>query len=111
MQDNKNSTPGSPVQHSGKSVLGTNSPNAYIVFIFLNAAAFSSANVVIGYLGFGFPYYLEIWGAMICMSINYNLSVAAVIPPGDTFNQRFLLSAFAFAVPYVLRIIAYLWKK
>lgn len=95
--------------HSGKSVFATNSLAAYKVFIFANAAAFSSANLVIGYLVFGFPYYLEIWGAMLCMSLTYGISVGAVTPPEDTSYTKY--QWFAFAFPYMLRAIAYLWKK
>ncbi|PRQ50478.1 putative PGG domain-containing protein [Rosa chinensis] len=97
-------------QHSsGKSVLGTNSAPAYKVFYFLNAVAFSSANVVISNLVYRFPYYPEIWAAMVSMSGTYGVSVAAVSPPGDAFYGRFIW--FAIAVPYIIRIIVHYWKK
>lgn len=103
--DSYNST--SP-HSSGKSILGTNNPKAYKVFFFANAAAFSSANLVIAHLLNNFPYYLEIWGAMVCMSLTYGISIGAVSPPGDTFYGRLIWLAIAF--PYILRAIAFLWK-
>ncbi|KAL6221821.1 hypothetical protein ACLB2K_005214 [Fragaria x ananassa] len=104
-EDDQKNTP--PKHFSGKSVLATNSEVYYQVFYFLNAAAFSSANLVIGYLVHKFPYYVEIWGAMFCMSGTYGISTSAVSP--HDFNDNIIW--FAIAVPYILRITVEVWKK
>jgi hypothetical protein len=83
--------------YAGKAIMASK-PNAYRIFIFCNSMAFSSSTLIIAYLVFRIPFYLETYMALIALTATYCVSVATVVPP-DTNSDAYLI---ALCLPYVV---------
>ncbi|TQD95650.1 hypothetical protein C1H46_018798 [Malus baccata] len=92
---------------AGRSVLATTG-NVFAVFLFFNSAAFSSSIIVISYLVYNFPFYLEIWIAMASMTFTYSASIVAIT---DQTHINSFYMYLALILPFILRSLVEGYKK
>lgn len=92
---------------AGTSVWAT-SGHVFTFFLFFNSAAFSSSTLVISYLVYKFPFYLEIWVALFSMSFTYGVSIVAITDQTNAKSSYIYLAIF---LPYILRSLVEGYKK
>ncbi|CAK7347765.1 unnamed protein product [Dovyalis caffra] len=93
--------------HAGRAIYASQK-RAYYVFLLSNTLALSACILVITSLTYKFPLHFEIWVATASMMITYASAVFAVTPHESVHFRYLLLAA---SVPFVIRLLSYLFKK
>ena len=100
-QDNDNGhVPGTAIYASQKA--------AFYLFLIFNTMALSTSLLLVLYLTHRFPFYVEIWVAIMGMGVTYGSAIFAVTP-GHSVRFRYVM--LAAVVPWLLRLLLQLFWR
>ena len=99
MQDNDNG------QVVGTAIYASQKVALYLFLIF-NTMALSTSLLLVLYLTHRFPFYVEIWVAIMGMGVTYGSAIFAVTP-GHSVRFRYVM--LAAVVPWLLRLLLQLF--
>lgn len=80
---------------AGKSVMGTNNPNSYGLFLVFNSIGFFVSLHTINFLTIGFPLQLELQVSLVALTITYDTVMSTITP-----NQGSLLFFIVFSIVF-----------
>ncbi|KAL2536646.1 Ankyrin repeat family protein [Forsythia ovata] len=100
-QDNKDG-------HIAGRAIYANQTGAFYAFLISNTLALSSSILVLISLTYKFPFYLELWSAILTMFATYASAVFA-IAPDESVRFRYLLTTAA--VPFGIRFLIEISKR
>ncbi|XP_034708903.1 uncharacterized protein LOC117931944 [Vitis riparia] len=80
----------------------------FYIFLIFNTMALSTSLLLVLYLTHRFPFYVEIWVAIIGMGVTYG-SAIFVVTPG--YSVRFRYVMLAAIVPWLLRLLFQLFWR
>ncbi|KAL2511513.1 Ankyrin repeat family protein [Abeliophyllum distichum] len=100
-QDNKDG-------HKAGRAIYESQNGAFYAFLISNTLALSSSILVLISLTYKFPFYLELWSAILAMFATYASAVFA-IAPDESVRFRYLLATAA--VPFGIRFLIEISKR
>lgn len=95
VQQEITSTVNGVTRHAGSAILSSKPGNCKL-FFFCNTLAYSSSIDVISYLVYRFPFYREIWVALLSFSATYGAAIGSLNPRGAVC---LVYASVAFFVP------------
>ncbi|KAF8014034.1 hypothetical protein BT93_H0002 [Corymbia citriodora subsp. variegata] len=96
-------------EHTAGRAIYASDEKAFFVFLTCNTLALSSSILLIIFLTWGFPFFLEVVVATVSMAMTYGASIFAITPTeAKIVKFRYLL--FIAAVPGIVRGVIQMYK-
>ncbi|KAJ8573408.1 hypothetical protein K7X08_009919 [Anisodus acutangulus] len=96
---------------AGQSVMGTNNPISYGLFLVFNSIGFFVSLHTINFLTIGFPLQLELQVSLVALTVTYDTVMSAITPNGE-FLLFFIFSiVFPVLLPCITMLLRNYCKK
>ncbi|KAL3720030.1 hypothetical protein ACJRO7_004943 [Eucalyptus globulus] len=99
---------GTPLHKAGQSVLGTERPVSYILFLIFNTVGFFASIQMIYILTSGFPMQRELRVALIALIATYDTAMGSLTP--NTFFNYFFVG-LTIVLPFIIALISQSVRK
>ncbi|XP_060169184.1 ankyrin repeat-containing protein BDA1-like [Lycium barbarum] len=102
-----------PLPHiAGQSVMGTNNPITYGLFLVFNSIGFFVSLHTINFLTIGFPLQLELQVSLVALVATYDTVMSAITPNRGISLFFFIFSSvFPILLPYITKFVRNYCKK